>query len=62
MAFLLFPFKVPKMVVMLIVARIACDHAFPKNHLKTIPFISYFLFATTTYYMVSTCSIIVSIV
>jgi len=39
MAFLLFPIKVPKMVVMLIVARIACDHALPKKHLKTIPFI-----------------------
>ena len=50
MAFLLFPIKVPKMVVMLIVARIACDHALPKKHLKTIPFIKSFLFATTTYY------------
>lgn len=40
MAFLLFPIKVPQMVVMLIVARIACDNALPKNHLQTIPFIS----------------------
>ena len=31
-AFLLFPIKVPQMVVMLIVARIACDNALPKNH------------------------------